>query len=417
MRPPQCRSSEQAAPAPRLTVLMSVFNAGRFLETAMDSILGQDWRDFEFLIVNDGSTDRTRSIILDCDDPRIRLVDNARNLGPAGARDRGLALARGELVSVIDSDDIAYPRRLWRQVGFLDSHRDAVAVGCAYDLVGVDGKKLGRIAPVNSPAGVAWTLMFHNCVGHSFVTYRRAVALRAGGYREGPAEDYDLLSRMARAGPIYNTKDTLGAYRMHPGSYGSANRPREEENAAECSYRQMRWLLGRSLSRDAARAARALALGGDGISGDNVDLAVRTYMQLFRSFLAPRARGALERAEIAVSVTECLIQAAMRCPVSMTKRRQLADTAVRTYEANRAAVLRPLAWGNEEGRSAEAERARFAARLLGLARLLRAEGERGLAGSFRWEALRANPRSFHTWKHIAACTARAVLGVVGGPLT
>jgi len=393
---------------------MSVFNTGRFLGQAIDSILSQDWRDFEFLIVNDGSTDCSRSIILGCDDPRIRLVDNERNLGPGRARNRGLRLARGEFVSIIDADDIAYPRRLSSQVGFLDGHLGAVAVGCAYDLMGVDGEKRGRMAPVNSPAAVAWTLLFQNCVGHSFVTYRRAIALRAGGYREGPAEDYDLLSRMARIGPIFSKEEVLGAYRVHSDSYGSTNRPQEDENAARGSFRQMRWLLGRSLSRDAARAARTLALGGDGISGDNVDLAVRTYMQLFRSFRASYERGALARAEIAVSVTECLLQAAMRCPVSMTKRRQLADTAVRTYEANRAAVLRPLASGNGEDRSAEAERARLAARLLGLAGLLRTEGEHGLASSFRWEALRANPRSFDTWKHIAACTARAVLGVVGG---
>ena len=116
-------------PSPRVTVLMAVYNGERFLAEAVASILDQTFRDFEFLIVNDGSTDRSREIILSFGDPRIRLVDNPENIGLTRSLNRGLELAKGGLIARQDADDISLPERLEREIGFLDGNPKAAIVG------------------------------------------------------------------------------------------------------------------------------------------------------------------------------------------------------------------------------------------------------------------------------------------------
>src|SRR4051794_29608800 len=117
---------------PKVTVLLAVYNGERYLREAIDSILGQTFQDFEFLIINDGSTDSTREIILSYHDPRIRLVDNEDNIGQTRSLNRGLALAAGQFVARQDADDISEPERLASQVAFLEIHPEVVLLGTWY---------------------------------------------------------------------------------------------------------------------------------------------------------------------------------------------------------------------------------------------------------------------------------------------
>src|SRR5436309_2847710 len=110
---PSHRSSDGA---PLVTVLMPLFNAAQHVRAAMDSILGQTFRDFEFLIVNDGSVDESRGIAASYGDSRIRIIDHDRNLGLSAALNHGIAEARGKLVARQDGDDVSVPDRLARQV-------------------------------------------------------------------------------------------------------------------------------------------------------------------------------------------------------------------------------------------------------------------------------------------------------------
>src|SRR3990170_6306785 len=103
---------------PEITVLMSVYNGERFLREAIESILNQTYRDFEFLIINDGSTDSSREIILSYNDPRIRLIDNELNIGLTRSLNKGLRLARGKYIARQDADDISFRKRLEKQVAF-----------------------------------------------------------------------------------------------------------------------------------------------------------------------------------------------------------------------------------------------------------------------------------------------------------
>jgi len=108
--------------SPSLTVLMPVYNGGEFLRGAVESILGQTYSNFEFLIVDDGSTDESLEICRGFRDPRIRLEENGRNLGLIATLNRGLDLAEGDYIARMDSDDVSFPARLARQVQFMEDN-------------------------------------------------------------------------------------------------------------------------------------------------------------------------------------------------------------------------------------------------------------------------------------------------------
>src|SRR5690606_37374672 len=128
---------------PRVTVLLAVHNGERYIQEAIDSILAQTFGDFELLIVNDGSTDATRDLVLSYSDDRIRLVDNDHNIGLPKSLNRGLRLAKGRYIARLDADDISEPDRLAAQVSFLQANPDVAMVGSWYRKIDGEGNTLG----------------------------------------------------------------------------------------------------------------------------------------------------------------------------------------------------------------------------------------------------------------------------------
>lgn len=192
---------------PRVTVLMPVFNRERFVDEAIASVIGQDYADFELLIVDDGSTDRTPEILRDWAqrDPRIVVMTSARNQGCAAALNAGLGRARAPYVARLDSDDIMMPLRLAAQAAVLDREPGVALVSCAFEVMDVEGKYLGTWRGGETHEVIAFMLNFTNAVsGHGQVMYRRSEVVAAGGYdaemRYG--EDYDLWVRLLRRGRI-----------------------------------------------------------------------------------------------------------------------------------------------------------------------------------------------------------------------
>ncbi|MBU1854072.1 MAG: glycosyltransferase family 2 protein, partial [Candidatus Omnitrophica bacterium] len=120
---------------PTITVLLTVYNGETYLKECMDSVLSQTYRDFEFLIIDDGSTDTTRAIIKSYKDNRIRLIENGRNLSQVTSLNIGLEHARGEYVARIDADDAMLPNRLERQLFFLNSRTDVALAGSWGDAI------------------------------------------------------------------------------------------------------------------------------------------------------------------------------------------------------------------------------------------------------------------------------------------
>jgi glycosyltransferase involved in cell wall biosynthesis len=129
-----------ATPNPKVTVLIAVYNGERFLREALDSVLAQTFTDFELLVVNDGSTDETVTILESYSDQRIRVITNRRNIRVVGSLRRGLNYARGEYIARIDAEDIALPERLEKQVRYLDFHPEVGMVSSRCLAIDEDGR-------------------------------------------------------------------------------------------------------------------------------------------------------------------------------------------------------------------------------------------------------------------------------------
>jgi len=183
---------------PRVSVVMPVHNALPYLDAAVQSILSQSERDFEFVILDDASTDGSRDRLHEwaLRDERIRLLEEPNNLGPAVSSQRVAAAASAPIVARMDADDISLPHRLTDQIEVLDNRPDVGVVGGLYDII----DPAGRI--VRGPE--LWRLLQPRSVppfGNGPLTYRREIFDRVGGYRRECEfwEDNDLIQRMAAA--------------------------------------------------------------------------------------------------------------------------------------------------------------------------------------------------------------------------
>ena len=218
-----CGCQGGARERPAVTVLMSVYNGERFVGRAIESILRQTWADFEFLIVNDGSADRTREIIASFRDPRIKLVDNPVNLGLTRSLNRALALARGEFVARQDADDLSHPTRLAEQLAFMRSNPDLALVGTQVRVIDEQGRVCRRPGwkRAVADAAIRFQLMFDNAFIHSSVLFRREIVWgRLGGYDVGfpTGQDFELWSRVAARYPVCNLPRPLVDYCARAGS-------------------------------------------------------------------------------------------------------------------------------------------------------------------------------------------------------
>ena len=150
---------------PKVTVFIPVYNRERYVGAAIDSIFAQSFSDYELLLIDDGSTDRSLEVMRAYTaDPRLRVVCNERNLGIPRTRNKGLQLARGEYIAMLDSDDLAHPKRLEKQVAFLDRHSDYAQIGSWGRAVDEQGSLLKRTKrqPV-TPEDVHAQLLFRCC--------------------------------------------------------------------------------------------------------------------------------------------------------------------------------------------------------------------------------------------------------------
>src|SRR5712671_2127821 len=203
---------------PAISVIMPVRNGAEWLAEAVASVRAQEFGDFEFLIVDDGSDDGTAAMLstFAAADPRIRLLRQAAQ-GIVAALNSAIAEARAPYLARLDADDRARPDRLGKQFAFMQAHPEIGLVGTFAERIDAAGNVIGRLAPPTDPARLARTLERTNPFIHSSVMMRTALVRRIGGYRAafGAAEDYDLWLRMAEAGGIANLADYLTQYRWH----------------------------------------------------------------------------------------------------------------------------------------------------------------------------------------------------------
>ena len=180
--------------APRVSVLMTIFNPGRFLKPAVDSLLSQTLDDFELVAVENGSSDGSKDVMRSfaAADARIRVIDLPKNIGPAPALNRALHEARGDYLAVLDSDDLADPERLAQQTAFLDSRPDVALVGSHAHFINETSAVIGSFSPSTDPSALRDRLAYDNPIAHSSSMFRRAAALGVGGYPPKITFAYDL---------------------------------------------------------------------------------------------------------------------------------------------------------------------------------------------------------------------------------
>ena len=205
---------------PKVTVLMPVYNGEHYLREAIHSILNQTFQDFEFIIINDGSTDSSKQILESFQDARIRIFHNKTNLKSSSSLNKGLKHAKGEYIARMDADDICSPTRLEEQVKFLDDHPEIGIVGTDIEFINDSGECICDYrAPIlpTSPALIRWTLFFRCCINHPSVMVRKPVYASLGGYITSfnYAEDYDLWLRASKKTQIANLRRKSLKLRKH----------------------------------------------------------------------------------------------------------------------------------------------------------------------------------------------------------
>lgn len=207
---------------PRLSVLMSVRNGEGWVAEAVESVLGQTFSDFEFIVVNDGSTDRTGAILDGHGDPRLKVLHEPR-AGLTCSLNRALRLATAPLVARMDADDVALPERLARQLAFLEAHPDVGLLGTGCHEISPLGEVLRTIAPPRDDPTIRRALIRENPFVHSSVMMRREALEAAGPYDESlpVAQDYDLWLRMSRVTRMANLPEPLILRRLTPGRISS----------------------------------------------------------------------------------------------------------------------------------------------------------------------------------------------------
>lgn len=199
----------------KISVIMPVYNAEKYLKEAIDSILEQTYSDFEFIIINDCSSDDSEEIIMSYDDERIVYLKNEENLGVARTLNKGLDAAKGEYIARMDSDDISLPDRFSVQIDFMESNRNIAVCGTSVQLFG-STNMLVRNSDNSKKSKI--DLLFSSCLAHPSVMIRKS-ALNELNLRYDinfeKIEDYDLWVNLSRRYDICSIDKVLLKYRTH----------------------------------------------------------------------------------------------------------------------------------------------------------------------------------------------------------
>jgi glycosyltransferase involved in cell wall biosynthesis len=213
-----------------VSVALTVYNGSAYLREAVESILSQTYRDFEFIIVNNASTDETLPYLQSLKDPRIKLIHLETNQGQTRALNRAIQEASGRWVARMDADDLSMPERLAVQRGYLSTHPKAAVVGSWTDEIDNQGRHLKRMKYPTDPWEIRCHLLSdgdltHRCLAHPSVMFLKKAVVEAGGYNEqvAYAQDYDLWTRLSRQHELHNVGQVLLNYRSLTGSTSRRN--------------------------------------------------------------------------------------------------------------------------------------------------------------------------------------------------
>ena len=271
--------------SPTVSVIMSVYNGERYLQKAVASILHQTFEDFEFIIINDGSTDESREILESYDDDRIVLLQQ-KHTGLTKSLRAGFSLARGDYVARIDADDLAKPERLEKQLKFLRKHPKVMLVGSNCYNIDENGRVLSITDLPVDEVQIKWNLLFYNCLRHSTVMFRRKEVDNLGGYNTAIpyAQDYDLWMRIAGTYSVANLKEPLVYLRVPREGTITFDKIHEQTQHAEQIYLNVLRTLDPEIThRENEVRALKKYIFSDGELND-IDRAENLFMRIYSAF-------------------------------------------------------------------------------------------------------------------------------------
>lgn len=226
---------------PQITVLLPVYNCELYVQTAVQSILNQTYTDFEFLIIDDASTDATVALIKKLEDSRIQLIEKPINSGYTNSLNYGLQMAKGKYIARMDGDDISFPERFSKQIAYLETHPDVVVCGTTYKIIGND--KL--IALPENHEAIKLGLLWGNCISHPSVMIRKKIldeySIQYDTSKE-PAEDYDMWVRLLSVGKLHNLQEVLLEYRLYGNQVSRKRAEDQKKNDVLAKFKMLQYL-------------------------------------------------------------------------------------------------------------------------------------------------------------------------------
>jgi glycosyltransferase involved in cell wall biosynthesis len=263
--------------SPKVSVLMPVFNGEPFLATAIDSILSQTFEDFEFIILDDGSSDGSRRILADYErrDERVKVLLNETNTGIAGTLNRGLRVCRGEYIARMDADDVSLPQRLERQVAFMDN---APEVGVCGTWFTAFGDEQGTYRHPTEDAQIKIRHLIYDCaIAHPSAFMRKRMLDETGvTYPDLPAHDLWFWIHLGFLTQLRNLPEALLRYRVHGNQFSRLSNSPQQVSAAEAREFFATMIFGRALSEREKSAHGALG-GARSITNPQELESVRSY--------------------------------------------------------------------------------------------------------------------------------------------
>ncbi len=272
---------------PTISVLMSVYNGEKYLATAIDSILAQTYQDFEFIIINDASTDSSEQIVKSYQDSRIIYLKNQTNLGLTKSLNFGIAQARGKYIARMDADDISLPERLAKQLTLMEEKPEVSVCGSFAQIINENGQNVGEIIHPTDPAEINVRLHFYNCLAHPTVIIRREILNQVNNYDDNyhRSQDFNLWHKIIlNQGSFFNISEKLIKYRQHKENISLQTFQEQCLDANKSLVFLYQELLGKNFSKEINIMRRLLMTDNKKITFFDNFYLQKLYQQLFFLF-------------------------------------------------------------------------------------------------------------------------------------
>ena len=214
----------------KASILLPVYNAASFLSEAIESIINQSFKDFELIILNDGSSDASKDIIFSFKDTRIKYIENETNLGLIKTLNKGIDICNGKYIFRMDADDICEPQRLEKQIFFMEKNPDIGVCGTWAQVINNKGEITGKIVNQTAPSFLSVSLLFSVPLVHPAVCFRASILKKHLYHEVLIAEDFDLWSRLDKETKMANLPEYLFRYRWHDTNISKEKQHLQEQN-------------------------------------------------------------------------------------------------------------------------------------------------------------------------------------------